>query len=349
MDFSEALEIKAEPEFNRTLTSLRNWLLARSGLEAQAVDRITELLAANSENGGRLLEVSLGIMQYWLLAGHLPREKAGHLLEQNLLNAEQGSPATDQGQLRALMTELGAIENNLSWPIRIVTLGNFEVTTLDQPKTAQARPLELLAALIALGRNQIPKSTLCDTLWPDAEGDKSYHALDNQIYRLRKLIGHDSIIVNKSNVSLDDSKVWIDCWCMQSLSGSVDKGSLLPVEAANRLMRIYQGVFLPGYDQPWVALARIRISRRYVRFVEQLGRLLSEQGKHDKSCELYERALEHEPVNEGLYLLLMKTLVKLGRTVDARLVYQRCFETFNHYSQMEPGEAIRCYAQGLGG
>ena len=90
--------------------------------------------------------------------------------------------------------------------MKIHTLGTFNVLVDDAPLPqqgkAQSRPLSLLKAILAFGADGVSTASLCDALWPDADGDAAQHALESALYRLRKLIGKDTVHVHDGKVSL---------------------------------------------------------------------------------------------------------------------------------------------------
>ena len=85
------------------------------------------------------------------------------------------------------------------WPVRIVTLGRFEVQ-IDSEKLEFSRKLPrktllLLKAIVALGGRDVPEQALCDTLWGDEEGDAARNALSITVSRLRKLLGSNECVI----------------------------------------------------------------------------------------------------------------------------------------------------------
>ena len=116
------------------------------------------------------------------------------------------------------------------WPIKIYTLGRFEVFKDDQPLQfkgkVQRKPLALLKAIIAFGGRGVREESLIDALWPDAEGDAARFALTSAIHRLRRLLGHEEAIIRKDNeVSLDERYCWVDVWAVERWLGRVESAA----------------------------------------------------------------------------------------------------------------------------
>ena len=86
---------------------------------------------------------------------------------------------------------------NWPWPVKIRTLGRFELfkngNPFNFPGKAQKKPLLLLKALIALGGKDVDEERLTDILWPEADGDQAYSALTTTLSRLRQLMGEKGL------------------------------------------------------------------------------------------------------------------------------------------------------------
>lgn len=101
------------------------------------------------------------------------------------------------------------------WPVKIYTLGRFEILLDGKPlpprRKAPYQILRLLKAIVALGSEAVPASRLIDTLWPDAEGDTGQENLHKSLQRLRRLLAIDDLIqVREGKVSLNRQICWVD-------------------------------------------------------------------------------------------------------------------------------------------
>ena len=102
---------------------------------------------------------------------------------------------------------------NWPWPVKIYTLGDFSVIIDGQPLQfygkAQKKPLELLKAMLALGRCNINREILAETIYPDAEADDAHQALASTLHRLRNLIGHNAVTQQQGQLSLSPQYCWL--------------------------------------------------------------------------------------------------------------------------------------------
>lgn len=242
---------------------------------------------------------------------------------------------------------------NWPWPLRVFTLGRFAVVRESQagrPNAAQARPLRLLQALIALGGRAVAQEKLADALWPEAPGDAAHHAFETTLYRLRKMLGQQAVELREGCLSLNPRYCWVDVWALERL---LAEAQALPRNAASHeierlsqeIFRLYTGSFLPELaHESWTVSLRERLRSRFLRAVLAFGHYWEDTGIGERAVEVYRRGLEVEPLSEELYQRSMRCYRQLDRPAEALAVYQRCRETLARCLGVTPGaetEAIR--------
>jgi LuxR family maltose regulon positive regulatory protein len=201
------------------------------------------------------------------------------------------------------------------WPVRITTLGRFEVCVNDVPLTfshrAPRRTLMLLKVLIALGGRDVRDHLLIDALWPQEEGDVARDAFRVALHRLRKLLGKaESVVVDDGRVSLDSAACWVDAIAFEAAS--------LQPDGSTTALRLYEGAFLPGdADEPWTVGMRDRLRQKFLRQVDDAGTRLERDRRFDEACALYVRALDADSTAESPCRGLMRSHAALGRVSEA--------------------------------
>jgi two-component SAPR family response regulator len=202
----------------------------------------------------------------------------------------------------------------------------IENTALKASGKAQAKPLELLKALIAHGGREAAAATLAAQLWPDVDGDAAQHALDTALHRLRKLLRHDdAIVVHQGKLSLNPVKVWVDVWAFERLANRLEQDTGDPATAAPRFFGLYLGNFLQGdSDAAWALLLRERLRSKFLRHVLNLGRAWEHLGDWVRAAEAYQRGIEVDNLSEELYRRLMLCHHHRGQTAAAIEAYRRC-------------------------
>jgi LuxR family transcriptional regulator, maltose regulon positive regulatory protein len=227
------------------------------------------------------------------------------------------------------------------WPIKIYTLGRFEVFKDDErlqfKGKVQRKPLALLKAIIAFGGQHVREETLIDTLWPDTEGDAAHFALTSAIHRLRRLLGHEEAIIRKDNeVSLDNRYSWVDVWAVERWLGrvesaardAIDEGAWSDtVRVVERAVELYKGPFLGGNgDIPWAGSLNDRLRRRLLRQLVQVGQYWEQAEDLQQAANLYEEGLRVDPCAEDVCRRLMTVYYSLGRPGEILATYRQCRE-----------------------
>jgi DNA-binding SARP family transcriptional activator len=225
------------------------------------------------------------------------------------------------------------------WPIKIFTLGRFEVRREGEPirfsgKT-QKRPLALLKGLIALGGENVSEDRLSDLLWPDADGDAAQDALATTLHRLRQLLTYDAIRRQAGRLSLDRHHCWVDVWALDRMLVRAEDlvAGPNPTEQAwresaqwtERAVRVYGGDFLADDpESPWSESFAERVRDRLLLQVQKIARHWLQGGNWDLAVACYKRATNIDACSEECCRGLMMAYQHLGRRDEALAVYQRC-------------------------
>jgi DNA-binding SARP family transcriptional activator len=240
---------------------------------------------------------------------------------------------------------------NWPWPIKIFTLGKFELLKEGQPlqynRKMQKKPLLLLKALIALGGKDIDEERLTDILWPEADGDQAYSAFRTTLSRLRQLIGEKVIESHAGRLTLNPLSCWVDVWAFEDLAGKAEEllkrkkpGDGFPkaLQWMGKAIDLYQGSFLSDErDEPfWALLLRERLKDRFLALIKKLGHSIEQSEQWNQAIALYQMGLEVDNLAEELYRRLMVCYSRRGETVQAVQIYRRLKNTLASVLGIEP-------------
>ncbi len=215
------------------------------------------------------------------------------------------------------------------WPVRIYTLGRFEVRREDLPVQASGkakqRVLDLLKVIIALGHHGVSLDTVAAALWPLAEGDAGNDALRVTVHHLRKLLGAErALIVAEGRVALNPAYCWVDAAALERLS----RLSADPHQAEKILpdvLRLYRGPFLSGdEDRAWLLPQRERLHSKFLRTLEGAAAQRVRSGDLEGAVDLYRRGIEVDPLAENLYRGMIDCYIRQDRRAEALEVYRHC-------------------------
>lgn len=215
-------------------------------------------------------------------------------------------------------------------PVRIWTLGRFEVHVNDRPlefsRKVPKKTLALLKALIAYGAKDVPDQWLCDSLWGDEEADAARQVLGVTVLRLRKLLGSDDAVGQLGGkVWLDRSMCWVDAWRMEALLADAPNAV-----AAGRALDLYAGAFLSqDEDEPWSVVMRERLRGKFIHALATHGAVLERGGGVDEAVGLYQRGIDADVVVEAFHRGLMRCYRRSGRFTEAISAYRRLRQTLS--------------------
>ncbi len=229
---------------------------------------------------------------------------------------------------------------NWPWRWKVYSLGRFETVREDKPlefgRKAPKKPLALLRALIALGEIGVPEQDLIDYLWPDEEGDAARKALATALHRLRALLGSADVIeLSEGRLSLDTSRVWVDCRAFVTLLSEAEEArrhadEVRGRELMQRALDLYRGAFLPqDADAPWAISTRERLRSRFIQHVAAVGERWEAEARLDLAIACYQRGLEADDLAEPLYQGLMRCYAVLNRHAEAWSTYRRLRQTLS--------------------
>ena len=225
------------------------------------------------------------------------------------------------------------------WPIKIYTLGRFEILKdgqlLQSKGKVQRKPLALLKAIIAFGAKGVREESVIDALWPDAEGDAAALALTSAIHRLRRLLRHEEAILRKDNeLSLDERYCWVDVAAVERLleraESAVRNASdefvwSEALKLIQKAVELYKGPFLGGdADTPWTISLNDRLRRRLLRQLVRVGHHWEEREDLDQAIGAYEEGLRIDPCAEDVCRRLMATYHAVGRPSEILAAYRQC-------------------------
>src|SRR5262249_3735658 len=118
-------------------------------------------------------------------------------------------------------------------------------------------------------------------------------------------------------------------------AGTVDLGAL------RRAVDLYNGDLLEGLEAECIVADRDRLRRRFGEALERLAIQLSQSGAYPEAIRQAERLLQHDPLREDTYRLLMRLHESQGARTRAVRVYHTCVATLSRELGVKPSIATR--------
>jgi DNA-binding SARP family transcriptional activator len=236
-------------------------------------------------------------------------------------------------------------------PTRIQLCGLFVVELQGHRIEASlpSRQGRLLFAYLTLGRGrQISRDELIEALWPGAMPNDAPAALTALLSKLRATVGPD-VIRGRREVTLAlpaAARVDVE----EAFAGVHTAESAVALGEwrrawgpALRAQFISARGLLPEHEAPWIDDWRRRLDDVLVHALEAYAAAcLGIGGAELAGAERTARRLvDHSPLRESGYCLLMETLAAQGNVGEAMRVYDRARMTLREELGLPPGPAIQ--------
>jgi DNA-binding SARP family transcriptional activator len=262
-----------------------------------------------------------------------------------------------KGDLRFSSNPKTSITNRY-WPLKIHTLGRFELVRYNKPielsRKAPKKLFTMLKALIVLGGKDVSETQISDILWPETEGDKAHNSFKTTLSRLRQLIDiQDAILIHEGQITLNPELCWVDLWEFERLLDHAEDAARLGYREKSfryieRSVGMYQGNFLSGdIAEPWIFFIRDRSRDRLFRNLIKLGTYLEDKNQFEKALDCYIKGVEIYELAEEFYQKLIKCYHRLGRNDEALNVYDGLKRILAATIKRSPSSKTECIVKTL--
>jgi DNA-binding SARP family transcriptional activator len=223
--------------------------------------------------------------------------------------------------------------------IEITTLGNFFIkvneTIVSVSLKRTTKLLQLLNLLIINKNRPLAASFICDAIWGENQDVDTYKALHNLVYRLRNILKDeneaDSIIYSNKTYMLNTAiDLQIDVYLMEDYYSKALKPLLAiseKVELLEKVVCLYNGEYLLYLisDDTHSYAAITRYKRIFVEAVCLLADLYIENGEYDKMFLVCDKAISLEPLEEAVYLRMIRGMCDKGKEAQAITLIENYF------------------------
>ncbi|HMN30775.1 MAG TPA: BTAD domain-containing putative transcriptional regulator, partial [Caldilineaceae bacterium] len=223
----------------------------------------------------------------------------------------------------------------MSHLIELRLFGHPEVRLHGQP-LAPALPHKALALLyhVALAEQPVGRETLATLLWPDAPVQTAKHSLRNLLSLLRKALGDELEITQRTiGLSVTDPRQ-IDVLAFEQGLATLQKAQQ-QAEAPDlaqwqTTLDLYRGDFLEGFYihqselfEEWTALHREYLRSQLITNLLALSEAYAANAAPEAALACLDRLLTIDPENEAAHTQHIQLLLRLGRRTEALQRFER--------------------------
>lgn len=250
-----------------------------------------------------------------------------------------------QKSLPALRRKLRESSNVIQLsPSRIIirSLGRMQVKKNNRIITSsdwQTQASRDLFFLLLAHPEGMTKEEISLIFWPDASTDEAKFRFKNTIYRLRRAVGKNSVLLEQNLYYINnklDYEYDVELFLKENALASKSQDFMEKLAHFREAIKYYGGAYLYEIDQTWVHSPREYLRQLYLNILLQVSILYFNQSNYDLALDYCRRALNEDSLFEDAHRQAMRIFAAKGNRAALVQQYQRCVETFEREINAPP-------------
>jgi DNA-binding SARP family transcriptional activator/tetratricopeptide (TPR) repeat protein len=228
-------------------------------------------------------------------------------------------------------------------------LGGFGLRFDDDPvPPIPSRVGRSLLALLVLHRDRPhARDRLAATFWPDLPEPQARRRLSHTLWQIQDVLGElpvdePFLDVTSHAISIHrDAPIRVDAevFAEGAERHRPEPGRPPDLAALERVVDLYGGDLLAGYDDDWLVPDRARFQSLYLDALGWLVDAAKAQGVFEDALVYARRLTNHDPLREDAHREVMRLCMLLGRPPEALRQYERCRSVLAEELGAEPSRA----------
>lgn len=240
--------------------------------------------------------------------------------------------------------------------VSVSMLGGFGIEVngnlLTDEINRSQKPWNVLCYLIMHRDRNVSQSELIELFWPEENSSNPVNALKTLLYRVRAMLEPlfpsetPPILSQRGSYSwnrdiacsVDADRFEVLCLRAQEKDRSDEERMACYREATG----LYKGDFLPKQENHmWVISLSTHYHALFVRAVKEYAALLEKHEQFEEMTALCSRASGLDTLDEGLHILVVRSLVKQGRDAAALERYEMATDLLYRSLGVTPSAELR--------
>jgi DNA-binding SARP family transcriptional activator len=226
--------------------------------------------------------------------------------------------------------------------IKIRSLGRMEVSLQNRLVTNsdwQTQAAKEFFYMLLAHPEGLTKEEISLFFWPDASYDESKFRFKNTVYRLRRALRKECVILDQ-NVYRFNNKIDYEYDVEFFLKENAIANQV--AEPVNKLshyreaLKYYRGDYLSGIDSTWAISPREYLRQIYLNILLQVSTIYFNQSNFELAMDYCQRALSEDNLLEDAHRLAMRIYAAMGNRSGLVQQYQRCVEVLEREINATP-------------
>lgn len=200
---------------------------------------------------------------------------------------------------------------------------------------------ELFFYFLAMNK-PVSKEQVGSVLWPDtSEPSRLKLRFKNEIYRLRRAVGQNSILYEDEYYQLNpaiDHEYDVEAFEAYLERARTASGTAEKIVLYQKAVDLVGGSYLEDIGALWVVPERERLHQAFLAAALTLSELYLGEGQATTALEMCQRILEREATSEAAYRLKMHIHRRMGDKASLIRTYRECEESLRQVFGMPPSD-----------
>lgn len=200
-------------------------------------------------------------------------------------------------------------------------------------------------------REPMTKEQIGEVFWPEIEEPSRLRIrFKNDIYRLRRAIGSDTILFDGDHYSFNralDYEYDVDAFEDYLFQVKLATESEAKIALLQKAVKLVNDHFLEDIDSIWVLPERERLDQLFLSTLMYLVDLLKNANQVHEALAMCQRAINHESSFEPAYVMAMRIYMQLNDRVSAIHLYEAYTTMMNHELDLPPSPEMEAIYKSL--
>ena len=194
------------------------------------------------------------------------------------------------------------------------------------------------------------KEEISVIFWPEASPEEAKFKFKNTVYRLRRAVGKDSIILEQDFYRFNnkmDYEYDVELFLKENAAASREHDLNARLSHLLEAVKHYGGRYLPEIEEDWVHSLRGVLSQNYISSLLQVAESYLGKANFEKALEFCHRAINEDNLLEDSYRLAFRVYAAMGNRAGLVRQYQNCVDILEREISASPSPQTQDLYQNL--
>jgi ATP/maltotriose-dependent transcriptional regulator MalT/DNA-binding SARP family transcriptional activator len=314
------------------------------------IEHVLQILSNTNNDHPSAGLVAMGVRYYSYIKtaniGHIQDLLAAYFDQINLFQARLP-------KLRKFLRENSRAIAFLPPTINIRSLGKMQVRISDhlisnaEWQTQAAK--DLFFTLLAHPEG-MTKEEISVMFWPDADQNDAKFRFKNTIYRLRRAVGKESILLEQDFYRFNNKLDYehdIELFLKGIACASRETDQSEKIRYLKNAVQQYGGKYLPEIEENWVYSLRETLHQNFISSLLQLSETYLELTDYNNALGYCQQAIDEDNLLEDSYRLAFKIYAAMGNKAGLVRQYNACVDILNREICAAPSKQTESLFQNL--